>query len=77
MNCGNLPDRIRKVAIYGRVSTEHEAQLSAMENQKQWFGAIVMQHPNWTVVDSYYDEGITGTSTSKRPEFMRMIEKGE
>ena len=74
MNCGNLPDRIRKVAIYGRVSTEHEAQLSAMENQKQWFGAIVMQHPNWTVVDSYYDEGITGTSASKRPEFMRMIE---
>lgn len=73
MDCGNLLDRIRKVAIYGRVSTEHEAQLSAMENQKQWFGAIVMQHPDWTVVDSYYDEGITGTSTSKRPEFLRML----
>ena len=25
--------RIRKVAIYARVSTEHEAQLSALENQ--------------------------------------------
>lgn len=73
LNNGNLPDHTRKVAIYGRVSTEHEAQLSAMENQKQWFGAIVMQHPNWTVVDSYYDEGITGTSTSKRPEFLRML----
>lgn len=73
MDSGNLLDRIRKVAIYGRVSTEHEAQLSAMENQKQWFEAIVMQHPNWTVVDSYYDEGITGTSTSKRPEFLRML----
>ena len=54
MNSGNLPDRIRKVAIYGRVSTEHEAQLSAMTNQKQWFDAIVIQHPNWTVIDSYY-----------------------
>ena len=74
MNCGNLPDCIRKVAIYGRVSTEHEAQLSAMANQKQWFDAVVMQHPDWTVVDSYYDEGITGTSTTKRPEFMRMLE---
>lgn len=26
-------NRARKVAIYGRVSTEHEAQLSALENQ--------------------------------------------
>lgn len=26
-------NRERKVAIYGRVSTEHEAQLSALENQ--------------------------------------------
>lgn len=26
----------RKVVIYARVSTEHEAQLSALENQKDW-----------------------------------------
>ena len=30
-------NRERKVAIYGRVSTEHEAQLSALENQLQWY----------------------------------------
>ena len=30
-------NRARKVAIYGRVSTEHEAQLSALENQLQWY----------------------------------------
>ena len=29
--------RIRKVAIYARVSTEHEAQLSALENQVQYY----------------------------------------
>ena len=28
--------RLRRVAIYGRVSTEHEAQLSAFENQQAW-----------------------------------------
>ena len=30
-------NRARNVAIYGRVSTEHEAQLSALENQLQWY----------------------------------------
>ena len=31
-------DRNRQctVVFYGRVSTEHEAQLSALENQMQW-----------------------------------------
>lgn len=27
----------RKVAIYARVSTEHEAQLSALDNQIQYY----------------------------------------
>ncbi len=30
-------DRPRKVVFYGRVSTDHEAQLSALENQIQWY----------------------------------------
>lgn len=29
-------NRERTVVFYGRVSTEHEAQLSALENQMQW-----------------------------------------
>ena len=29
--------RQRRVVFYGRVSTEHEAQLSALENQMQWY----------------------------------------
>lgn len=64
----------RRTAIYGRVSTEHEAQLSAFENQQSWYEGIVQQHPDWIIVDRYYDEGITGTATEKRPEFMRMLE---
>lgn len=68
------PDRKREVAIYGRVSTQHEAQVNALENQMQWYEDQVCQHKNWTVVDRYIDEGITGTSAKKRPNFMRMIE---
>ena len=67
-------NRARKVAIYGRVSTEHEAQLSALENQLQWYDDQVKYHPNWTVCERYIDEGITGTQAKKRPAFLRMIE---
>ena len=67
-------NRNRKVAIYGRVSTEHEAQLSALENQLQWYEDQVKYHPNWEVYDRYIDEGITGTQAKKRPAFLRMIE---
>lgn len=68
-------NRDRVVAIYGRVSTEHEAQLSALENQLQWYDDQVRYHPNWDVYDRYIDEGITGTQAKKRPAFLRMIEE--
>ncbi len=64
----------RNVAIYARVSTEHEAQLSALENQVQYYDDIMKAHPDWNLYDRYVDEGITGTSTKKRPNFQRMME---
>ena len=67
-------NRPRKVVFYGRVSTEHEAQLSALENQMQWYDDIARRFPNWEIVDKYIDEGITGTQAKKRPAFMKMIE---
>ena len=51
--------RPRKVVFYGRVSTEHEAQISALDNQMEWYQELASSHPNWTVVDQYVDEGIT------------------
>ena len=72
----NLLDRNRprNMVFYGRVSTEHEAQLSALENQIQWYDDQAKHHSNWTVIDKYIDEGITGTQAKKRPAFLRMIE---
>lgn len=64
----------RKIAIYARVSTEHEAQLSALENQVQYYDGILKQHPDWILYDRYIDEGISGTSTKKRKNFIRMLE---
>ncbi|MDO4962820.1 MAG: recombinase family protein, partial [bacterium] len=62
----------RKVAIYARVSTEHEAQLSALENQIQYYDNELAKHPDWELYERYIDEGITGTSVLKIKNFMRM-----
>ncbi len=74
---GQRPRELR-VVIYARVSTEHEAQLSALGNQLDWYNSILAQHPEWTLVkEPYVDEGLTGTSAKKRPNFLRMIEDAE
>lgn len=66
-------NRQRSVVFYGRVSTEHEAQISALENQMQWYEDQAKYHPNWTVLKSYIDRGITGTQAKKRLAFMEML----
>ncbi len=43
-------NRERQVVFYGRVSTEHEAQISALENQMQWYDTQAETHKNWKVV---------------------------
>ena len=67
----------RVVAIYARVSTEHEAQLSALENQVQYYHNLLKLHPDWEVYRQYIDEGITGTSVKKRKSFLEMMEDAE
>ena len=39
----------------------------------QWYEDQAKYHPNWTVLKSYIDRGITGTQAKKRPAFMEMI----
>ena len=63
----------KNVVIYGRVSTEHEAQLSALENQLDWYKPILATRPNWNLINTYVDEGITGTSAEKRPQNKRSL----
>lgn len=75
----SLLDKVR-VCFYGRVSTQHEAQMNALENQIQWYESILSDHPNWEKINVYVDKGVTGTQAKKRQGFMQMIEdasKGE
>ena len=62
-----------RLAAYARVSTNNEDQLDSFENQVIHYRDYASNHPEYTLVDIYADEGITGTSTRHRREFQRMI----
>lgn len=66
-------DEPKRVAVYVRVSTDNIQQTSSYELQKNYYEDMVSRNPNWTLVEIYADEGISGTSLNKRDAFNRMI----
>ncbi len=67
------PKRQLRVAAYCRVSTNQESQQNSYQTQKVYYTDKIASNPDWILVDIFADEGITGTSAQKRPEFQRMI----
>lgn len=71
-----LPDeepQKKKVCAYCRVSTDDDAQLSSYELQVRYYQEYINSHPDWTLIDIFADEGVSGTSTKKRESFKQMI----
>lgn len=62
-----------RVTFYARVSTDKDVQLNSLDNQVMYFRNLITENKNWTYVDGYVDEGISGTSVNKREDFLRMI----
>ena len=62
-----------RVAAYCRVSTKEEEQASSYEAQCEYYTDKIMSNKEWTMAGIFADEGITGTSTKERTEFLRMI----
>ncbi|RYC74836.1 recombinase family protein [Candidatus Nanosyncoccus alces] len=62
-----------RVAAYARVSSDKDAAFHSLEAQKAYYEEYIRQNPNWTLVDIYSDNGISGTIIN-RPEFQRMLE---
>lgn len=58
-----------RVAVYARVSTEHEAQINALENQLEWYKIECSRHSDWEIVEVYVDQGITGTQHRRGQSF--------
>lgn len=66
------PKKLR-VAAYARVSSDSADQLNSFMAQARYYTAYITTRNEWTFVDLYADEGITGTSAEKRTEFQRLI----
>lgn len=67
-----LPKKLR-VAAYARVSSDSTDQLNSVMAQVRYYSTYITSKEEWTFVDLYADEGITGTSAEKRTEFQRLI----
>ena len=57
---------LKRVAVYARVSTSSEEQISSIENQTLYYTKKIAETENWNLQDIYSDEGKSGTSLRKR-----------
>jgi len=76
----NTQSKKLRVAAYCRVSTDEEEQINSYEAQIAYYTEAIAKNPSWTFAGVYADEGITGTMTSKRKDFLRLMrdcEKGK
>lgn len=69
----NFKENQLRVAAYCRVSTDSEEQKTSYQSQVLHYKELVESKPEWQLVDIYADEAISGTQTSKRMDFQRMI----
>lgn len=66
----NAPIRL---AAYCRVSSDSEDQLHSFAAQIRYYTDYAKNHPEYSLVDIYADEGLSGTSMQKRDELNRML----
>lgn len=64
----------RRVAAYARVSTTRECQQTSYEAQIRYYTEYIKNQPEWIFAGIYAEEGVTGTTTRNRTEFLRMLQ---
>ena len=64
----------RKVAAYARVSTDFDEQKTSFDAQLHHYENQIKNRSDWEFAGVYTDEGITGTNTTHREGFNKMIE---
>ena len=62
-----------RVCAYARVSTGSEVQGESLENQTQYYQALIEANPDYEFAGIFADRAVTGTK-DERPEFKRMLE---
>ena len=67
--------RTLRVAAYCRVSTDREDQRSSLEAQRAFFEEYIAARRDWIPAGVFADEGLSGTSASRRPAFTGMLDQ--
>ena len=70
----NIAELPLRVTFYARVSTETDEQLNSLDNQISFFENFIKSNKNWTYVNGYIDEGISGSTVKRRKKFLQMID---
>lgn len=63
----------KKVAAYARVSLETDRLAHSLSAQTEYYRGLISANPDWELVGIYADSFISGTETSRRSEFRRLI----
>ena len=69
----NYADEIVRTAAYARVSSDSQDQLNSFAAQIRYYTELLQNSTDAVFIDMYADQGITGTSAAKRPEFQRLM----
>ena len=63
----------KRVAAYARVSLETDRLAHSLSAQTSYYSEIIRQRQDWVLVGVYADSFISGTETSNRSEFNKLI----
>lgn len=66
-----------RVTFYARVSSDSDEQSTSVVNQVDYFTNLIKSVSNWTFINGYIDEGISGKSVNKRDAFLQMVDDGK
>lgn len=67
------PENKLRVAAYARVSTDSDEQETSLALQKEVYEQKIKKRLDWEFAGIYHDDGITGTSMTKRKGFRKLI----
>jgi DNA invertase Pin-like site-specific DNA recombinase len=73
MKTKSVYDIPMRVTFYARVSSDKDEQLNSLDNQISYYKDFIQNNRNWTYIEGFIDEGLSGISTVKRENFHKMI----
>ena len=68
------PGQRLRVAAYARISSDKDVAETSLEEQIDYYTKLIVQNLNWDFAGIYYDDGISGTTISRRKGFMRLVD---